>query len=393
MILNSHSFAPRLAHVRVLRLSAWPNAPLEALSALLRLLRDKTLSSGFTLLLTDTLEPRELAYDAGSYGALLRRLTEQPAVTHIALDELRCNAERGAALLSLPRLSVRRVCWLLPGVQWLAAPVAQAADNESLLRALEGQTSLTTLTISGVSLMVQELSRVVDIALLHKLPKLVLSASGLGAEHVPELARLLRGSMSLHHLLLQPVTPAMTTAAPLFTAANAALFADALRDNTSLKHLTLSNFGPSWACAAPALCAALEGHPTLESLLLCEQGKVMCVDLSTLDAALAGLLNADAPALWRLELSFDVKATGQPRLKLPLMFAALAHNTHLRALKVGRIDTSDAAMGSSVLPAMLANTGLREAAIVPDDLRDLSATLLGQLKAAMSHLKKFKEQD
>jgi hypothetical protein len=54
VILNARTFAPRLAHVSVLRLSAGPDAPLKALSAVLRLLREKTLSGSLTVHLTDT---------------------------------------------------------------------------------------------------------------------------------------------------------------------------------------------------------------------------------------------------------------------------------------------------------------------------------------------------
>jgi hypothetical protein len=53
-ILDAPSLAQRLVHVRVLRLPAGPDAPLEALRAVLRLLRDKTLSGSLTLHLADT---------------------------------------------------------------------------------------------------------------------------------------------------------------------------------------------------------------------------------------------------------------------------------------------------------------------------------------------------
>lgn len=382
-ILDAPSLAQRLVHVRVLRLPAGPDAPLEALRAVLRLLRDKTLS-GVELRLEGALKPRALAIDGSNYGALLGALTQEPALTLITLDALHCSPELGATVFCLPRFSVPHVIF------GLACAAAAAAPVERLLSALERYTPLTTLSVTNAPFTTQQLTRVVDVALARSLPKLELTSRSLGPDSVPELARLLRSSTSLRHLLVQGES--YSNDAPLFNTANVALFSGTLRDTVTLKHLTLSNIGPSWRCAAPAVCSALAGHPTLESLLLWENVG-QCVDLSTLDAALLDLLIADAPALQRLELNFSVSAYGQPSLTLPRTFDALARNTHLRALKIGALETSNALLRTA-LQAMQANTGLREATIVlNDDFRVLSATLLNQLHAAMSHMPTFERRD
>jgi hypothetical protein len=51
---------------------------------------------------------------------------------------------------------------------------------------------------------------------------------------------------------------------------------------------------------------------------------------------------------------------GSPPLELPRMFAALAHNTHLRSLAAWGLKPSTALLRDVVLPAVRANVGLRE---------------------------------
>jgi hypothetical protein len=140
----------------------------------------------------------------------------------------------------------------------------------------------------------------------------------------------------------------------LFDAADAELVGNALHVNTTLTHLDMS-------CAdfcvdtrsAVLLLGALVGHPSLRELwITCNQD----LDATEFGAALAALIAADAPALKIFNCS--INSLGDAGLA-PIV-EALALNRNLRTLDVGRNSMSEAFARERLLPAVRANTTLRD---------------------------------
>jgi hypothetical protein len=141
---------------------------------------------------------------------------------------------------------------------------------------------------------------------------------------------------------------------PLFDTAGAALVADALRVNTTLTKLVLRCPNLCFNTrVAGAFLGTLAGHRSLRELRLTTPDRI--VDRSTLGAALASLIAADAPALHALECSGN--RLGDAGLA-PIV-EALALNHHLRTLDVSDNDMSEALARERLLPAVCANTTLR----------------------------------
>ena len=161
------------------------------------------------------------------------------------------------------------------------------------------------------------------------------------------LARLLAGG-SLATLEVS------TSGAPLLRAAGAALVADALRMNTTLTilHLCGTNLCGDMN-AAGVLLGALVGHPSLRELRIIQD---FPVDIGAFGAALGALIAADAPALQVLDCS--ELALGDAGLA-PIV-KALALNRHLRTLNIGFNFMSKTFACERLLPAVRANTTLRE---------------------------------
>jgi hypothetical protein len=142
---------------------------------------------------------------------------------------------------------------------------------------------------------------------------------------------------------------------PMFDPAGAALVADALRVNTTLTELHLSRAN---LCVdvrvAVSLLGALVGHPSLRELLIIYEDATD-EDCIVFGAALAALVAADAPALHVL----DCWGNSLQDAGLAPIVDALALNRHLRTLKMGFNGMSEAFARDRLLPAVRANTTLR----------------------------------
>jgi hypothetical protein len=215
--------------------------------------------------------------------------------------------------------------------------------------------SLRSLALNGVSLRsAAARDAVVDAALARRVTRVTLAFCSLGPAAVPALARLLRGN-ALTELLLQ----SNAHEEPLLDYAAAAALGAALRDNTSLTSLTLQGVA-LWAdhAAAVVLLASLQAHPSLRCLRLALNPADMlgAALLRTRGEALAALLLADSPALETLECDYwHLRDEG-----LAPVLQALRYNTHLRALDCRGNEMSEACAADVLLPAVRANTSLRE---------------------------------
>jgi hypothetical protein len=151
---------------------------------------------------------------------------------------------------------------------------------------------------------------------------------------------------------------------PLFDAAGAALVADALRTSTALTALAFTDVD---LCVdmrvADALLRALVGHPALCSLMLCGEFADENGDPAALGGLLAALVAADAPALHVLNISANVLRDAG----LAPIVAALPRSHHLRILDISLNYMSDAFARKRLLPAVRANTSLRDLVCVGDE--------------------------
>ncbi len=191
----------------------------------------------------------------------------------------------------------------------------------------------------------------VDAALSRRLRELKLALSCTPPAAAP-LARLLAGG-SLQVLEISELDGYDT---PLFDEAGAALVADALRVNTTLTALNLCD---ARLCVdvrvAELLFGALVGHPSLRVLRVTAEDTDED-DCSALGAALAALIAADAPALRVLDCRHDsLGDTG-----LAPIVEALALNRQLHELDLSLNDMSEEFSRERLLPAVRANTTLRE---------------------------------
>ena len=171
--------------------------------------------------------------------------------------------------------------------------------------------------------------------------------------HAAPLARLLaEGSLVAFEFF--PVEEAMDT--PLLDAAGAALVADALRVNSTLTKLDLF-------CAdlyldlraGDMLLGALTGHPSLREVRIAGN-LTIADDLCAFGVALGALIAADAPALHALDCSENNLEDGG----LAPIVEALALNRHLCTLNLSNNAMSEAFARERLLPAVRANTTLRE---------------------------------
>ena len=216
-----------------------------------------------------------------------------------------------------------------------AAALADASLQPALLR-LRVRYSLTV-------------GALVDAALARRLREL--SLEHCTAPAAAPLARLLaEGSLALFEI------QTLSGDAPLFDVAGAALVAGALRMNTTLTKLVLY-------CArlcvdarvAELLLEALVGHPTLRELKVSGE-YIIAGNGSTVGAALAALIAADAPALQVL----DCPCNRLGDVGLAPIVDALALNHHLRTLDVYLNFMSEAFARERLLPAVRANATLRK---------------------------------
>ena len=130
---------------------------------------------------------------------------------------------------------------------------------------------------------------------------------------------------------------------------------DALRANRTLTRIRLVHCD-LWRHHAQAvqLLDALVGHPTLRELCLSDNDALFVPDIP--GAALARLLAADAPALTAL----DVSGCWLGNAVLMLLLHALPSNSHLLSLDISGNGMTAAFARERLLPAVRANTSLRE---------------------------------
>ena len=152
---------------------------------------------------------------------------------------------------------------------------------------------------------------------------------------------------------------------PAFDPAGAALVADALRVNTKLTelHLGFANLCRDMRVAV-LLLGALVGHPSLRHLLFIGEHTTTAEARIAFGAALAALVAADAPALHVLSCCYNQSLRDAG---LAPIVEALALNRHLRKLDMGHTGMSEAFARNRLLPALRANTTLRELKCVDDE--------------------------
>jgi hypothetical protein len=196
------------------------------------------------------------------------------------------------------------------------------------------------------------LDAVVDAALLRQLTSVTLQLCILVFASAPALVRLVGGGALAELDILGANT--------LLDAPAALALGNALRASSTLTAVTLRVAG-LWhnIAAATALLGALTGHPCLRSLNI-SHNHVDPAGQDEAGAALGALVAANAPALTALDVSACVLRDAGLR---PL-FHALPANTHLRTLNCGHNALSDAFLRETLLPAVRANSSLRELKIL-----------------------------
>jgi hypothetical protein len=133
------------------------------------------------------------------------------------------------------------------------------------------------------------------------------------------------------------------------------LLCNALEENGTLTSLTLSNaFLWDEIDGGVQLIGALTAHRSLRTLSL--WGNSVHDAPDTAGDAFFELLAANSPALEELK----VQVNGLGDIGLGRLFDALPHNTHLRRLDCSSNGASEEFMRIDLLPAVLANSSLRE---------------------------------
>jgi hypothetical protein len=193
------------------------------------------------------------------------------------------------------------------------------------------------------------LDALVDAALSLRLTSVTLRWCDLSPESAPALVRLFGGG-ALAELYI------IGSGRQLLDVPAAFALGNALRASTTITALSLDcvdlwhNFA-----AATALLGALAGHLSLRSLNICDD-PADATGQAAAGAALGALVAANAAALHELDVSYCW--LGDAGLR-PL-FDALPANTHLRTLSCGVKELSDAFLRDALLPAVRANSSLRE---------------------------------
>jgi hypothetical protein len=202
------------------------------------------------------------------------------------------------------------------------------------------------------------LDAVVDAALERRLSAVTFRFCEISPASAPALSRLLAGN-ALAELCIMTDFRYLLLDAPA-----AVLLANALRANTTLTSLSL--VGGLWNddAAAAELLRALTAHPRLRLLDVSGHRPPYAgfdgsqeADLPEAGAALSALL-ANAPALQTLDIGW----CGLGDAQMGPVVEALRHNTHLTKLDCRANAMSEAFARNELLPAVRANTSLRELA-------------------------------
>jgi hypothetical protein len=214
-------------------------------------------------------------------------------------------------------------------------------DGFMLAADISAHVALKSLALSALPLNTPAaLDAVVEAALARRMSSLKLEYCGLSPASAPALARLLGGG-SLTALSINSYD------GRLLDDTAVAVLGDALRASSTLTSLSLPGLYREPAAAA-ALLGALTGHRSLQTLLV-------YAHFADAGAALAALVSADAPSL----VDLDVSHCRLGDVGLGSLFDALPHNTHLRTLNCWGNDMSEAFMRDRLLPAVRANSSLR----------------------------------
>jgi hypothetical protein len=248
-----------------------------------------------------------------------------------------------------------RVCLL----QVLDTPQAEEEEDEegsedddllALIAAMRQDASLKGVSLVGVPLDTPaELDAFIDAALAQRFSQLGMQRCNLSPASAPALARLL-GSTTLTHLTL------INNAEQLWDAPAAMALADALRANTTLRWLMLGHLN-FWedADGSAAVLTSLTGHPSVQKLYVVNN-EVQAAAAPAAGAALGALVAANAPALSTLNVSFCFLGDAG----LAPLLDVLPRNTHLRKLRCLGSGMSAAFARDTFLPAIRANTSLRQ---------------------------------
>ena len=383
--------APRLVRTRVLALqpTAGPDGLEATLRCVLRLVREGGLSALRELRFHGSLIVRVPGVPS-CLQALRELLADARALNVVDMQLVAGDSAAAVALLPFrPRVRVRHFSWT--GRFDQEGP--PAVTSAQVLEQLERHEWLRALTVTDLRAGYAPpalLPRLVDFVLARHLERVAFRGLGGGEggePHVAQLVRLVRDSTTLRALF---VTHPFT-ATEFYDVAN--LLPEALHGNTTLRELELNNadvwlrssHGPPrvplhWNQAealfssnalrsrnptklghelGAKLFCALAGHPFLESL------SFRCLEpaLGTYaDESLAALLDADAPALTTLRVQFAaVDFRGH---HLPMTFAALARNTHLRKLELRTIHADLRTVHDIILPSVRANGSLRHLRLI-----------------------------
>jgi hypothetical protein len=207
---------------------------------------------------------------------------------------------------------------------------------------------------------------VVDAALARRLQSVRLDMCTLSPTCAPAL------------LSSDALTTLQLTRMPTMDAPTMRALAAALRANATLTSLELWR-ADAWrdAEAEAELLGALTGHASLRVLCLRANGADAGHE-AAVGATLASLVAANTRALTSLHVSFCI--LGDDGLR-PLL-EALPRNTHLRTLNCTYNGTSAAFARDVALPALRANTGLRQLESSHDDIdADVAADIARELRS------------
>ncbi len=231
---------------------------------------------------------------------------------------------------------------------------AEGEQDEATVLALAAELAshahLQGLRLAGAPLnTAAALDAAVDAALARRLTSVTLLGCSLSPASAPALVRLIGGG-ALTQLDI------INGRAVLLNAPAALALGNVLRASSSLTALSL-RYVDLWRepAAATALLGALTGHPSLRSLNI-SGNAVEPAGREEAGAALEALVAANAPALHELDVSYcNLGDAG-----LGPLFDALPANTHLRKLSCGDNLLLDAFVRARLLPAVRANSSLRE---------------------------------
>ncbi len=317
-------------------------------------------------------DERDIAHSL-PVDALEALLRAAPGLVHFAADvvchdtDVACRVLRKHAPFGSLHLNclVFQATEAEPDEAAVLALAADVATHLSLCR-LELECALET---------VAAMDAIVCAAPRRRLLSVRFVACGLTPAYMSALARLVAGG-ALKHLSVEGNNVA------LFDADAAHVLGDALRASITLDALYLravdlwQGVADAPGAVAAQLLRQLVAHPSLKVLDVAENA--VGTHRAAAGAALAALVAANAPALEELDVSLcDLGDVG-----LRPLFQALHANTHLRVLNVSGNGITETFARTQLLPAVRANTGVRELTVGLRFDAGLAAEALVQGRAA-----------